>query len=364
MNELQTRDYQPELTMEIIKKYICPTANEQETYMFLQLCKVQGLNPFLREAYLIKYGSEKATIVVGKETFTKRADSLPMNDGFSAGIIVIANDKQVTYREGSLLIQGETLLGGWAIAYRKDRTHPVRAEVSISEYMRHNKEGKPTHAWQSMPATMIRKVALVQALREAYPSEFGGMYTPEEMPVDSLNLPDYKQEIPPPQLPQRKSATTSTVVDNPFDDGATDTNTNVTISNVATKSGEKNGKKWSKHTIQASNGIIYSTFSDTFGQIAQEAMESQADVKISGVEGQYGWEMKSIEIIPPFSTADPITAWSVKEIVSIISSSDSIDILDANWKSLLPHIGKLDTEGKAECQKAFNVVKECMSGAK
>ena len=38
-----------ELTMDIIKQYICPLATEQECYMFLQLCKAQGLNPFLRE---------------------------------------------------------------------------------------------------------------------------------------------------------------------------------------------------------------------------------------------------------------------------------------------------------------------------
>ncbi len=174
------------------------------------------------------------------------------------------------------------------------------------------------------------------------------------------------REHAPPQSqktqPQRKSEVPAAakIEDNPF--GATDTNTNVTISNVATKSGEKNGKKWYKYTITASNGIIYSTFSDTHGQIATEAMESQADVKISGVEGQYGWEMKRIEIIPQFSTAEPITAWSLEKIVSIISASDSIAVLDANWKSLLPHIGKLDTAGKAECQKAYNALKDLIAG--
>ena len=35
-----------------------------------------------------------------------------------------------------------------------------------------------------MPATMIRKVALVQALREAFPSELSGMYDQSEMGVD------------------------------------------------------------------------------------------------------------------------------------------------------------------------------------
>ena len=35
--------------------------------------------------------------------------------------------------------------------------------------------------WSKKPATMIRKVALVQALREAFPANLGGMYAAEEV---------------------------------------------------------------------------------------------------------------------------------------------------------------------------------------
>jgi len=183
----------PNLSIEIIKKYVCPKATDQEAYMFMQLCNLQGLNPFLREAYLIKYGDEAATIVTGKDTFTKRADKLPQYDGFKAGIIVIDNSKQCQYREGSFLAPGETLLGGWAEVFRKDRSHSFRNEVSLEEYARKKKDGTLTANWKSMPATMIRKVPLVQSLREAFPDEFGGMYSPEEMPVDASSLPIYTE---------------------------------------------------------------------------------------------------------------------------------------------------------------------------
>ena len=36
---------------------------------------------------------------------------------------------------------------------------------------------------------MIRKVALVQALREAFPEDLGGMYAAEEREVDDAELP-------------------------------------------------------------------------------------------------------------------------------------------------------------------------------
>ncbi|MFA9494242.1 recombinase RecT, partial [Streptococcus sp. E17BB] len=34
--------------------------------------------------------------------------------------------------------------------------------------------------WNSMPATMIRKTALVNALREAFPEDLGNMYTEDD----------------------------------------------------------------------------------------------------------------------------------------------------------------------------------------
>ena len=42
--------------------------------------------------------------------------------------------------------------------------------------------------WAKKPATMIRKVALVQALREAFPKSFGGMYIAEEQGIDEPNF--------------------------------------------------------------------------------------------------------------------------------------------------------------------------------
>ena len=61
------------LTPQVVKKYICNNSaiTDSEMAMFLKLCQHQQLNPFLREVYLIKYGSQPATMVTGKETFLK-----------------------------------------------------------------------------------------------------------------------------------------------------------------------------------------------------------------------------------------------------------------------------------------------------
>lgn len=193
MNEVvkyQTEQGDVELSTSTIKQYLVSgngKVTDQEVLMFLNLCKYQKLNPFLREAYLIKFGDQPATIVTGKEVFTKRAAKKPEYDGSDAGIIVRKGD-EILYRPGTMSTKEETLIGGWAEVYRKDWKRPVRSEVSLDEYQRFKKDGSLMPNWKSMPATMIRKVALVQALREAFPEDLGGMYSQEEMPVDDSKL--------------------------------------------------------------------------------------------------------------------------------------------------------------------------------
>ncbi|GFN37185.1 phage recombination protein Bet [Tepidimicrobium xylanilyticum] len=180
------------LSKDIVKRYLvsgdASKVTDQEVMMFIQMCKYQNLNPFLREAYLIKFGNTPATMVTGKDTFVKRAAKSKLCTGYEAGVIVQKEDGTVEYRKGALVLPKETLVGGWARVYRKDWEVPMEIAVGLEEYQRYNNKGDLMINWQKMPATMIRKVALVQALREAIPEEFGGLYSPEEMPIDDSAL--------------------------------------------------------------------------------------------------------------------------------------------------------------------------------
>lgn len=201
MNELikyDTEHGEVKLSSEIIRQYLVPSGTEvsdQEVYLFLELCKAQKLNPFLREVYLVKYGSAPASMVTGKEVFTKRAMKHPMFAGLEAGITIIDASGNMIRREGSLSLTGERLMGGWAKVYLKGYTVPMFDEVALQEYMgkRYDKDTKsyvPTKMWLEKPATMIRKVAIVHALREAFPESFEGLYSQEEInTIDSSSLP-------------------------------------------------------------------------------------------------------------------------------------------------------------------------------
>ncbi|HBF3006568.1 TPA: recombinase RecT, partial [Clostridioides difficile] len=51
-----------------VKNYLVSgngNVTDQEVLMFIELCKAQKLNPFIKEAYLIKFGNSPANIVVG-----------------------------------------------------------------------------------------------------------------------------------------------------------------------------------------------------------------------------------------------------------------------------------------------------------
>ena len=167
-----------QLSRSLIKSYLVNgngQVTDQEVTMFLSLCKFQHLNPFLREAYLIKYGTSPATVVVGKDVLLKRAMRSDKFGGLSAGVIVVNAANEIEEREGTFVLPDETLVGGWAKVIIKNYDVPFYASVSMKEYS----TGKSN--WLTKPGTMIRKVALAQALREAFPEEMSALYDASEM---------------------------------------------------------------------------------------------------------------------------------------------------------------------------------------
>lgn len=169
------------ITFNDIRNVIEPKATDAECKIFLETCKAYHLNPFTKEAYLIHYDNKNEfappTIVLGKNCYLQMAERHPAYDGFEAGVIVFAPETGTVLREGSIVYDGENLLGGWAKVYRKDRSRPSYEEVKLTEY----DTGKSI--WSNKKATMIRKVALVHALREAFPTTFGSLYDESEVAV-------------------------------------------------------------------------------------------------------------------------------------------------------------------------------------
>lgn len=178
------------LTPKIVQEYIVgsdvPITN-QEFKLFTELCKVRKLNPFLREAYLIKYkAGTPAQLVVGKDAILKRAVLNPNYDGMESGIIVQKEDGNIEERQGTFKLGDEQLVGGWARVFRKDWAHPIYSSVSFNEVAQKTGQGQLNSNWNNKGATMVEKVAKVRALRETFVEDLAGMYEAEEVQQEIL----------------------------------------------------------------------------------------------------------------------------------------------------------------------------------
>lgn len=158
-----------------------PNVTAKEFYMLCKICAPSKLNPFLKDAFLIKYGNNPAQIITGKNSAIKIASRNKNYNGFKAGIIVIDKTNKVIHREGAMLYEGEQLVGGWGKVFKKDQSEPVYNEVSLKEYIGKTKDGSTNKQWREKPATMIRKVGLVQPHREAFPEDLNGVYDEAEV---------------------------------------------------------------------------------------------------------------------------------------------------------------------------------------
>jgi len=154
---------------------------ESDKVKFIEICRAFRLNPFIREIYGIPY-RDTFNIVVGYETYLKRAEKAGQLSGWKAW----------TEPEGEKDIKAIIEIK------RKDWETPFKHEVYLSEYK------QTTKIWQEKPLTMIKKVAISQGFRLAFPVEMGGLpYTPEELPLQ-IEMQDQQtpEPYPRPELKQ------------------------------------------------------------------------------------------------------------------------------------------------------------------
>lgn len=170
------------MDLPFVKKYLvrgrAELTTDQELLFFMNTCKMQGLNPLVNgEVYLIKYSKDDpAQMVVGKGAYLRRAFEHP-EYLFKEDGITVQRGGEIFQKEGCCLYPGETLVGGWCKVFfiRNGKERTAFKEVSFAEY------NKGMANWKSKPATMINKVAVSQCVRDAFPKDYEGIYSEEEL---------------------------------------------------------------------------------------------------------------------------------------------------------------------------------------
>jgi len=173
--EIQTQQ-DSNLNLQTLSKFLesaglAKSLNNEEKETFLQIAQAYQLNPFKREIYCTKYGTQM-TIIVGFEVYLKRAERTGKMDGYSVKT------------EGSIK---DGNLKACITIYRKDWSRPYEHEVHYEEYVQTKSDGTPNKFWKEKPITMLKKVAMSQGFRLCFSDELGGMpYTSEELPQQEI----------------------------------------------------------------------------------------------------------------------------------------------------------------------------------
>jgi phage recombination protein Bet len=257
-----------ELSPEIIKSQLVPADSkitDQELGFFLQLCKYQKLNPFLREIYIVKYGDYPAAFIVGKDTFLRRAKRDSTYLGHTVGISDDGKD-------------------AWAEVHVKGLKVPIRVDVEFDEYVGTKSDGSTNAMWTKKPKTMLKKVALVQALREAFPDSLGQMYDEVEIDKDQELVDVIANEVKTAGSKSEQETTEEKPSDSSESGASASGDSNATpapvhgerleilskIKGVTKKKGGTTDKPWTKFTLETVGGSFYTTFDEVY---ATEALK-------------------------------------------------------------------------------------------
>jgi phage recombination protein Bet len=278
------------LSITDVKKYIAPTATDKELFMFMGIAKSYGLNPMKREIHFVKRKQKQAdgswieigSSIVGYEVYLKRAERTGKLDGWKCWI-----EKDQIGEKAVIEIK------------RKDQSTPIRWEVYRKEF------DTEKSTWGKMPTFMLKKVAIAQGFRLAFPDDLGGMpYIPEEMPHDkgggtSETLPKTEvvdtpvEDVPPLEPPIPTDAGQSEYPE--FDAPALEKDEVMgSVESIQSKAGETKGKPWTRYDLTIS-GQRYSTFSDTLADIARTAQQGEKQVKIRYNETERGRTIRLLE---------------------------------------------------------------------
>jgi phage recombination protein Bet len=154
--------------LDLLIKTLCNSCNEQEFDLFVQVCKRQKLDPFAKQIFAVKRGQQMTiqTSIDGYRIIAERT-----------GRYMPGREATFTYDDKGSLTSATSYVKKMDA---KGEWHETSATAYFDEY-KQEFNGKLSGMWSKMPRAMLSKCAESLALRKAFPSEMGGIYTKEEM---------------------------------------------------------------------------------------------------------------------------------------------------------------------------------------
>lgn len=186
---LATEDMFSDARIELIRNQVAVGAPDNVFAAMIDIARRRNLDPLARQIAVIRFGSNWQMITT-IDGYRAIAEQTGQYGGSDAPVF--------TYEEPPRTRNNRTLPESCTVTVHKvvnGMVLPFSATVFMDEY------DTGRNNWNTMPRTMIAKVAESHALRKAFPAVMSGLYTREEM--DQAGVDTETGEIATPRPVQR-----------------------------------------------------------------------------------------------------------------------------------------------------------------
>ena len=186
------QDWERPENLELIKKTVAPGLTDLEFAMFCHVARVRRLDPLQKQIYAIKRRTwnsdtngyeDRMTLQVGIEGFRSVANR--------TGLYMPSNQPPLIEGVGTEDLRITVYVKKW---HEFSKTwHEFSATAYYREFVQTHKNkatGKlePVSMWSKMPINQLTKCCEALVLRKGWPEELGGVYTPEEIQRESVEV--------------------------------------------------------------------------------------------------------------------------------------------------------------------------------
>ena len=186
--------------IKLLRETMTHKITDAELRLLRYVCKKTGLDPFMRQIYIVKRWDagrkrEVDTFQTGIDGYRAIAERSREYAGSDKPVFVYLTKKGVEKLKSRNLSAPQANLKSAAVTvYRIVLGQRVgyTATAYWDEYAQYGHNGELTRFWSCMPRAQLAKCAEALALRKAFPGSLSGLYTNEEMqqadnPVRDVN---------------------------------------------------------------------------------------------------------------------------------------------------------------------------------